>query len=130
MQIGVPTQFLASSIFSAIKESIGVDDNYFEVKGFYDTLLFHYHGGTSPEIAWNDVQAIESINKFAGRSTKLAVPSFPSEAYNKHGHTSEYDGGVLAGITGNHNHRDNRNGGFCFAVFAPATGVAQTDWES
>lgn len=89
----------------------------------------HFHDGMQSPIAWNDVQAINYYNEFSADITNLVVPDAPTEGYNKHYHTSEYDGGYLPGL-GVHDHRDNNHGGFCYAVFHPATAVPQLPWES
>lgn len=123
------SQFLASSVLAKAKSDLGISDARMRTDGNMSTSIFHFHGGASPPIAWNDVQEASYINTYSGLKKKISVPSYPTEGYNQHHHTSEYDGGVLPGVTGNHTHKDNRNGGFAFAIFAPASGIPMSDWE-
>ena len=88
----------------------------------------HRHDALEETIAWNDVQAILARNALA-EIHQLEVPSEATEGYNQHHHTSEFDGGLIPGVRGMHDHRDNKNGGFAFAVFHPATQVPQMPWE-
>jgi len=85
-------------------------------------LLLHFHDGAQSPIAWNDVEAVLYRNKFLG--TDMAVPLTATEGYHQHGHVGEYDGGYLPGRS-NHDHRDNLNGGFAFAVYHPGTDLPQ-----
>jgi hypothetical protein len=87
--------------------------------------LLHFHDASQGEISWNDVQAIQSYNEFTGEN--LQVPLAASEGYNQHGHTGPYDGGYIPGM-GPHDHRDNFNGGFAFAVYHPGTSIPQMPW--
>jgi hypothetical protein len=34
----------------------------------------------------------------------------------------------ISGVVPNHDHRDNFNGGYAFAVYHPGTGLAQQPW--
>lgn len=88
----------------------------------------HFHDGSMSEIAWNDVQAIQLFNQMMG--DKVPVPEVASEGYNKHYHTSEFDGGLMLGTLGPHDHRseDPNYGGFAFAVYHPGTAVPQQPW--
>jgi hypothetical protein len=117
--IGIPAEFLASNVFAAIKASYGFSDEKLANDASMPTNIFHYHGGMCPSIVWNDVQEIILINKYSNLPKKIPIPSFPTDGYNQHSHTSEYDGGVLPTSGGK---------GFNFAVFYPATGVAQAEW--
>ena len=128
--MAVPASVLASKALSVMKAAYKWNDTYLSSESGVPASLFHFHGGASAPIAWNDVQEINYFNLDASGNRKLTVPSYPSIGYNQHSHTSEYDGGVLPGITGNHTHSSNRTGGFAFAVFYPATGVPQSDWEA
>jgi len=130
MEHKIFTDFLKSSPFAMIKKTYGWSDEQLNSDSSYPNSLFHFHGGTSPGISWNDVQEIMLINKYAGLPIKIDVPLRPTEGYNQHGHTSEFDGGSLPGITGNHDHRNSMNGGFSYSVMYPSTGVPQADWES
>ena len=129
-QMKLPASVLASKALSVMKSHFGWSDSYINNRAGIPPSLFHFHGGAGSPIAWNDVQEVDFFNKYAGLDSKLPVPAFPSVGYNQHSHTSEYDGGVLPGITGNHTHASSRSGGFAFAVFYPATGVPQSDWEA
>ena len=93
--------------------------------------LVHFHDGGMGQIAWNDVQAAQYKNRYLrkGRDALLKVEASASEGYNQHHHTSEFDGGIIPGVMGNHDHRDNAHGGFAFAVFHPATKVPHAVWE-
>lgn len=126
----IPASVLASRALATMKEHFGWNDSYLNNQVEVPVSLFHFHGGAGAPIAWNDVQEIDYFNRFAGLDRKMPVPSFPTAGYNQHSHTSEYDGGVLPGLTGNHTHASARSGGLCFAVLYPATGIPQADWES
>lgn len=130
-EIGIPKKWLASNICALMKTAYDMSDDGMRSYAFTDTSQYHFHGGMSPAIAWNDVQEANLINEYFRDSTEhvILVPSYPTEGYNQHSHTSEYDGGVLPGVLGAHTHKDNRNGGFAFAVFYPSTGVPLSDWE-
>ena len=129
-QMKLPASVLASKALEVMKSTLGISDSYINNRGGITPSSFHFHGGASAPIAWNDVQEIDFHNKYIGLDKKLPVPSYPSVGYNQHSHTSEYDGGVLPGITGNHTHASARSGGLSFACFYPATGIPQADWES
>lgn len=131
-QIQIPKKWLASNICALMKRDMKLSDEGIKSYAFTDTSQYHFHGGMSPAIAWNDVQEANLINEYFSSedaTAKILIPSYPTEGYNQHSHTSEYDGGVLPGVMGAHTHKDNRNGGFAFAVFYPATGVPLSDWE-
>ena len=85
----------------------------------------HFHDNSTSQIAFNDVQAVMLHNEAMG--TTLPVPLMPTEGYNTHGHTSQFDGGWIPGA-GPHDHRDNFNGGFAFAIFHPGTRLPQQPW--
>ena len=122
---------VASALVQAIESSRGITDED-AIKKF-SVLMgnLHFHDGSQSPIAWNDVQAILYWNKYVLRNSGklLEVPVTATEGYNQHHHTSEFDGGKIAGIMGVHDHRDNNHGGFAFAVFHPATDVPQAKWE-
>jgi hypothetical protein len=102
------------------------------VSPYIDQLLLHFHGGLNSPISWNDKMDAELWNTYisaVGGDRKTPVPVIPTEGYNKHYHTSEFDGGMLPGIMNVHDHRDNYNGGFAFAVFAPATPLPMISWD-
>lgn len=128
-RICIPASILASKMFAVMKSSYGWNDVKIKEDVNISPDVFHFHGGASSPIAWNDVQEINYYNQYCGGLKKLNVPSFPSQGYNQHSHTSEYDGGVLPGITGNHSHASNRSGGLAFACFYPATGLPLSEWE-
>jgi hypothetical protein len=128
--IKLPASVLASKALAVMKEHFGWSDSLINSQAGIPASLVHFHGGAGSPIAWNDVQEIDYFNKYASLDRKMSVPSFPSVGYNQHSHTSEYDGGVLPGITGNHTHASSKSGGLAFAVLYPATGVPQADWES
>lgn len=87
--------------------------------------FLHFHDASSVPLAWNDIQAIRFYNEYY--NANLPVPLVATEGYNQHGHTSDYDGGWIPG-RGLHDHRDNNNGGFAFAVFHPGTALPQQPW--
>lgn len=62
--IARPKNLVASSVMTAIKEAYGYNDEDFYNHFSMPTAMIHFHGGDNPEIAWNDVQAIQSINKY------------------------------------------------------------------
>ena len=128
--IRLPASVLASKALATMKAHFGWSDSLINSQAGIPPSLFHFHGGAGSPIAWNDVQEIDYFNRFVGLDRKMAVPAYPSVGYNQHSHTSEYDGGVLPGITGNHTHASGRSGGLAFACFYPATGLPQADWES
>ena len=128
-EVKLPRKFLASNISALIKRTYNLSDAEMESYAFMTTSQFHFHGGQSTEIAWNDVHEAGLINEYSGGLRKILIPSYPTEGYNQHSHTSEYDGGVIAGVNGSHTHTSNKTGGFAFAVFYPATGVPLSDWE-
>lgn len=85
----------------------------------------HFHDSSTTEIVWNDVQAILAYNEHTGEN--VPVPFMATEGYGKHYHTSDLDGGYIPGA-GPHDHRDNFNGGFAFAIYHPGTGIPQQPW--
>lgn len=114
----------ASSLLQALATALGVSST--EVATWRVPLeRLHFHDSSASEIAWNDVQAIQMMNALLGYN--IPVPDQASEGFNKHYHTSDYDGGFLPG-TGPHDHRDNANGGFAFAIYHPGTAVPQQVW--
>lgn len=82
----------------------------------------HWHDDATCNIAWNNVQSVIYYNRLTGAS--VPVPLTATEGYNKHGHSSEMDGGYIPG-RGIHNHSSNFDGGLAFAVFHPGTGLPQ-----
>ena len=119
---------LSAKLMKAIQAVHSLSDEDLEML-FAVASPNHSHDGTQSPIAWNDVQAIRYYNEFSSDGLYLTLPTVPTEGYNKHYHTSEYDGGFLPGL-GIHDHRDNAHGGFAFCVFHPATAVPQLPWES
>lgn len=85
----------------------------------------HFHDAAQSPIAWNDVQAAAYRRQYLGMD--LPIPISATEGYNQHGHTSQYDGGYIPGM-GPHDHRDNFNGGFAFAVYHPGSATPQMPW--
>ena len=108
-----------------------MDDDALESIGVFLSTMHSHDGGQMP-ISWNDVQAAIYENRYIRYSEAplLKVPSVATEGYNQHHHTSDFDGGALPGVMGVHDHRDNLNGGFCFAVWAPGTAIPQMTWET
>jgi hypothetical protein len=90
----------------------------------HETKL-HSHDDSQGQISWNNVQAILFYNEHTGEN--IPVPLTATEGYNQHGHTGPYDGGYIPGM-GPHDHRDNFNGGFAFAVYHPGTSLPQMPW--
>lgn len=119
--------FLSSDVEQAENGIRGVPDE--EV--YISSVLVHHHDGSMGQLVWNNVQAIINKNKYlrSGRGVLLTVPDVATEGYNQHHHTSEFDGGIIPGIMGVHDHRDNAHGGFAFACFHPATSVPHAVWE-
>jgi hypothetical protein len=125
------SQLLSSPLSVAIRAADDISDAYARDNVSMSLTLMHFHGGDSPEIAFNDVEAIQLSNTFTREGRiPLKVPAYPTAAYNVHHHTSEYDGGVVS-TGGAHSHIDNKSGGFCFSIFAPSVGggVPMADWE-
>lgn len=127
----IPNELLASSVMQSIKDTEGYNDEEFYDKFSISKDMFHYHAGESSQIAWNDIQAISYINKYSDRPNKIAIPRYPTEGYNQHSHTSEYDGGIITGMLGVHTHKSSKqmDGGLCYAILAPSTGVPLADWN-
>lgn len=124
------SKLLSSKISVGIRNADNISDEFASENISMSLDLMHFHGGDSPEIAFNDVQAAQLVNTFLREGKKaVVVPAYPTEAFNVHHHTSDYDGGVVSGIKGVHDHRDMAHGGFAFAVFYPAIGVPMADWE-
>lgn len=116
---------LASGLLRAIAMANGASAEAMK-RWRLDVGKVHFHDASQGEIAWNDVQAIQTYNSIMGEN--LDVPDLATEGYNKHYHTSEYDGGLIVGL-GPHDHRDNvTGGGFAFAVYHPGTGLPQQPW--
>lgn len=130
VNIALHNDMLASSVMMRIKDAYGYTDQEFYDKYSISRSTFHYHGGASPSIAWNDVQEIQSFNKYTEHAVKIKVPDYPTEGYNQHSHTSEFDGGAIAGLIGVHTHKSSKqaDGGLCFAVFHPSTQFV-VEWE-
>ena len=122
-----PNRVLASAAAAAIKASLGISDYAMKNDMTLSPSLMHFHGGLGAPIAWNDVQEIEYINRYSNQK-KITVPEYPTAGYNQHGHTSEFDGGLIAGL-GAHTH-NGTDSNFAFAIFYPATGVPQADWTA
>ncbi len=115
---------LASGLVMAIANAQGVShDDLLRWRIAQDML--HFHDDSTCPIAWNDVQAVDLYNEVTGAN--IPLPLLPTEGYNQHGHTSQFDGGWIPGA-GPHDHRDNFNGGFAFAVYHPGTSLPQMPW--
>jgi hypothetical protein len=117
---------ISSSLLRAIALATGASDADMR-QWRMDVSKIHFHDTSSGEIAWNDVQAITMFNAATGQ--QVPVPETASEGYNRHYHTSEYDGGFIPGM-GPHDHRSNdpAYGGFAFAVYHPGTALPQMPW--
>jgi len=89
--------------------------------------MMHFHDTSGTEIAWNDVQVISMYNAVMGEN--LPVPMMATEGYNRHYHTSEFDGGLVVGL-GPHDHRsgDPGYGGFAFSIWHPGCALPQQPW--
>ena len=126
-----PPQFAASNIARLNRELYGYNDaDALEEVGI-SLESMHMHDGRTMPLAWNDVQAamFQNLYLHGGEAPLLRVPDTATEGYNQHHHTSEFDGGVIAGVGGIHDHRDNKHGGFAYAVFHPGTSVPMAPWE-
>jgi len=123
--------FLSSAVDKAQRDVGGVSDTEASEVVYMLSSLVHHHDGSMGQIVWNDVQAIMAKNRYLrkGRGGLLPVPASATEGYNKHRHTSEFDGGVIPGAVGIHNHSDNNNSGFAFAVLHPSTSLPHAVWE-
>lgn len=130
-EIALANNLIASAVMQSIKESRNYSDEELYSKFSIPVSIFHFHGGESPEIAWNNVQASIYYNTYSDRPDKIEIPAYPTEGYNQHSHTSEFDGGAIAGLLGVHTHKSSKqaDGGLAFAVFAPSSGVNMVDWE-
>lgn len=123
------SQLLSSPLSAAIRVAEDISDAYSRDNVSMALALMHFHAGDAPEIAFNDVGAIQLANTFTREGRiPLKVPAYPTAAYNVHHHTSEYDGGVVS-TGGCHAHYSNSTGGFAFCVFFPSVGVPLADWE-
>jgi hypothetical protein len=117
--------------------------------GARDIDPMHFHTPrTGGEIVWNNVQLAHMLNSYIaylnsqvhgsikkeGESEGKAhipfvkVPPNPTIGFNTHGHTSEFDGGFIFGAS-LHDHRDNANGGFAYAVYHPGTNLPKLAYE-
>ena len=131
MRVRLTNEQLSSKLIEALSERRDESLDTLRDKLSINTDTLQQHDKSHIPIAWNDVQAIRNFNKYILRNTGalLKVPETATEGYNQHYHTSEFDGGVLPGAKGIHNHLDNVNGGFAFAVFHPGTEVPIAKWE-
>jgi glyoxylate utilization-related uncharacterized protein len=120
--IDLTARQLASGLIRAICAAQGVSSEDAKTAFRIPWHKMHFHDASQAEIAWNDVQAIKSYNEVTGEN--IPVPLVATEGYNRHYHRSETDGGYIAGM-GPHDHRDNFNGGICFAAFHPGTALPQ-----
>jgi hypothetical protein len=122
-----------SVIIQAIMKLSGMTTDDAKARLAVELSSTHFHEGkTSPEIPWNDVQAIRSYNYHAKHDQPplLQVPLYASQGFNKHYHSSDFDGGMIPGVNGIHNHLDNlHGGGFAYAVFYPSSGAPMAAWE-
>ncbi len=123
----------ASANISKLRRMLSgyMDDEALESIGVFLSTMHSHDGGQMP-IAWNDVQASIYENKYIryDQAPLLPIPATATEGYNQHHHTSDFDGGVLPGVMGVHDHRNNLSGGFCFSVFHPGTALPQMTWET
>lgn len=117
-------QALASAVMQAVfaAEEVPAED---QSRQHIHALLLHFHDGAQAPIAFNDVQAI--IYRNAYLDAEMTVPLTATEGYHQHGHTGPFDAGWLPGRA-NHDHRDNANGGFCFAVYHSGTDLPQANF--
>lgn len=107
----------------------------------------HAHSPSSGgKICWNNVQLInmwnsiirqvnKTINEYLGAADGgidhipyIATPENPTQAYNVHHHTSEYDGGLLFSGT-IHDHRSMGQCGYAYATYHPATNIPTASYE-
>jgi hypothetical protein len=116
---------VASSLVQARAAAMGVTTDQTR-EWRIEASQLHFHDDSTTEIAWNDVEAITMFNEHSGES--IPVPLMASEGYSSHGHTGPYDGGYVSGL-GPHDHRDNYNGGFCFAILHSGTSLPQQPWS-
>jgi hypothetical protein len=124
--VRLTAEALATNIAQLIR-SVNGDDDETAAQHYHMLLsMMHQHDGRQPSIAWNDVQAVVGYNKMT-RGSKIEVPATATEGYNLHHHTSDYDGGAIAGVRGQHCHTRPEEGGFAFATWAP-TGPRQKPW--
>ncbi|MCK9279264.1 MAG: hypothetical protein M0P71_01360 [Melioribacteraceae bacterium] len=124
------SQLLSSPVSVGIRVADGISDEFASENISMSLDLMHFHGGDSPEIAFNDVRAAQLVNMFLREGKKaVAVPAYPTAGYNRHTHTSDYDGGILGGARGVHSHLDAQHGGFAYAIFFPSIGIPMADWE-
>ena len=115
---------LASGLVRAIADAQGLTSDE-RSRWRINEALIHFHDDSHCGIAWNDVQAIVMYNEVTGQD--VPVPLTATEGYNNHFHRSQFDGGFIPGM-GPPDHRDNNNGGYCFAIFHPGTNLPQLPW--
>lgn len=122
--------------------------NIFKDFQFSETA-FNIHGHTPSsggKICWNDLQLVNMYNSIIRQVNKavhellavadgtvdhipyIASPPNPTQGYNTHHHTSEYDGGLIFG-GGLHDHRDMSQAGYAYAVYHPATNLPKLPYE-
>lgn len=108
----------------------------------------HWHTPSSGgEICWNDLQYIARLNASIYQQNHttdkynraldgeldhipyIAASSNPTQGYNVHHHTSEFDGGLVLG-GGMHDHRNNTNGGYAYSVYHPGTSLPAMAYEA
>ena len=122
-------RYTAKQLASNLLQTIAMANGYTaeEMKRWrLELSKVHFHDSSTSEIAWNDVQAIALFNAVMGEN--LPVPEVASQSYNKHYHTSEFDGGLAIGL-GPHDHRDAvTGGGYAFAVYHPGSAVPSMPW--
>jgi len=123
-------QYTAKQLASSLLRTLALANGFSaeEMKEWRTDLskVLHFHDSSTSEIAFNDVQAIVMFNAITGET--LPVPDQATEAYNVHGHTSKFDGGLVIGSAHDHRSNDPAYGGFAFAVYAPGSGVPQQAW--
>lgn len=105
---------LASPLIQAIAAYAGQSAEQLElVKHAISNIHFH-DGSSSPEIVFNDVQAIRAYNE--ATNSNVPQPLVASEGYQQHSHTGPYDGGYIAPAV-------NRTP--TFAIYSPGTSFGQ-----
>ena len=131
MKTKITPKQLTSKLIKSLQTSLEWGDAQIVGKFYIESDSIHFHDGSTSPVAWNDVQALEFWNEYVKKDSPplLRVPDVASEGYNKHYHTSEFDGGAIPGVGAVHDHRDNAHGGFAFAVYHPSTGIPQMGWE-
>jgi len=118
---------LTSNLLTQLALAHGVTGEEMKEWRTHLSNILHFHDSSSTEIAWNDVQAISMFNAITGET--ITVPDAATQGFNRHYHTSEFDGGLVTGL-GPHDHRSNEpgHGGFAFSCYHPGTALPQMPW--